>query len=114
MTSNFPRGWSQTNLGSGVLSVITLPAVAGIVHVLDSFYARIETGGTAFTPNVTFVSGGLTVQLATLDVPAVSGSVDSDSGDFQIAGVLGAALQVTFSSTAAGIVEFLRITGHDI
>lgn len=114
MASEFPRGWVATNEGNGVIATVTIPASPGVQHVLDSFYARLETGGVTFSPNVLLASGAFVVQLATLIVPPAADAVDTDSDLVSMAVPPGAVLSVTFSSGGAGIVEFLRITGHDI
>ena len=115
--SEFPRGWLLTmQAGGGALASITVPAVPGVVHVLDSFsavYTCSAATGTASANNVQITGGPL---LALLALPG--GAVGSDSGGgsgLDYATAPGAALTVAFAGASPGsFFEFLTIQGHDI
>lgn len=111
----FPRGWTLTNgvAGAGT-AIVTVPAVVGVAHILDSVILRLlNTGaGALFATNVNLQGAFLTE----LIVPAAVVAVDDVSlTGMNVSSTVGGTLIVTFTTPAtAGISEIITIQGHDI
>lgn len=118
--SEFPRGWLFTNaIGGPTAATITVPGIANVVRVLDSFQAKLLNGGvvSVFAPNVGLSSsdGTLALTIACLMVPGTTGSVDeASSSGLDLAAGAGASLTIAFTTGVASVTEFLLIQGHDI
>lgn len=117
--SGFPRGWTlSTQAGGGFGATITVPAAPGIVHVLDSLFARIINTGTgaSFIPAVR-VTTSLGVVLSQLLVCAAT-IVTSDEVSFSgldIPSSAGGTIVIDFNAVGlAGYFETLVVQGHDI
>lgn len=115
--SDFPRGWTLTVDSAAGAATITVPAVAGVVHVLDSFTAKITTGAAAGGALVTLSSSDgvfTSVPLGAINSPASSSDMASASG-LDLAAGPGASLTIACNAgPPAGGAEFLMIQGHDI
>jgi hypothetical protein len=118
--SDFPRGWTLTddNGGSGATAAqVTVPAIAGVVHVLDGFTGIIANNSAAATaPEIILNSSDGTFSgfvLSRLSAQANSENSDSDSG-LDLAAGPGASLTISFSTPVANVIEYLRLKGHDI
>lgn len=115
--SDFPRGWTQSSFSGAGLVSITIPALAGVVHVLDSFQATIASPTAA---------AGVLVQLSSSDGTFTAfdlGFIQADAGPsngtasgsgLDLAAGPGASLTIAFGSFPAGCDEFLLVQGHDI
>jgi hypothetical protein len=118
--SDFPRGW--TLAVDQAIASITVPAIPGVAHVLDSVSAKMNStnaavGGALVTLSSSdgtynnFVLG----HLQTAGVAAPGSESDSLSGsDLNLAAGPGASLTIAFSGGGPGIGETLVIQGHDI
>lgn len=118
--SDFPRGWTLNNFhaGDGVAASITVAATPGVVHVLDSFVAKMTNNSTAgaTASNITVVTAAGTVLTTSVIVAgAAVGTDESSFSGLDIASSVGGTIVVSFSAVAAaGITEILTIQGHDI
>jgi hypothetical protein len=123
--SEFPRGWTISNYNSGTASVatITVPASPGVVHVLDSFNAKLVNSDTAAAHQTTvFVSSSDGVLAAFLLAllstgTAVGGapvSDESSASGLDLATGPGASMTIAFQSSAASLFQYLLVQGHDI
>lgn len=112
-SDDFPRGWILTvTANAGVTAIATVPAAAGITHVLDSFYCEVEVAAAGGAYSLIMVNPAIT--LSVLPVPTAPEAI-TDSQSVSIAAPVGQALVVEFSAAApAGGLQFLRIIGHDI
>lgn len=118
--SDFPRGWTLTNQSTGTAS-ITVAGIAGIIHVLDQFFAgaMIAAGATAFAQTVTLTSSDgvfAAFPLGQVAMEGVLGASGSDSASgLDLAAGPGASLTIAFGGAgAATTFQLLRIQGHDI
>ena len=109
--TEFPRGWAQvSNAPAFALASITIPAVPGVVHVLDQLTLRAtNTTATLYGPTVTV--GAITFQLFAFpnstDELAMSG--------LDLASPPGAALVIAFAAVASsGTAHTIQAQGHDI
>lgn len=119
--TDFPRGWTLVAApAGGVLGTVTAPAITGVTHVLDGFYARVvqEAAGAlagAFLQLTTSDGAFTNFDLAFLVQTGTVGGIDSDSDSgLNLAGGPGASMTVAFSAALADSQEFARILGHDI
>lgn len=117
--TDFPRGWSyEVSPAAGVAASITVAGVAGVVHVLDAFYALLQnaTGAAANNAGISVALDGVTFQtLGLVGVEAAAMAQGTDSAtELGLAANVGSALIVKFNAGVAGMNEFLRIQGHDI
>ena len=116
--SDFPRGWTLSSYVAGGLASITVPAIAGVVHVLDSFTGTIynTAASTAELRVVVSSSDGVfaSLPLAELVAAATNGSDSGGGSGLDLAAGPGASLTIAFNGSATGINEFLLVQGHDI
>lgn len=110
----------SANPASGVLATITLPAIPGVAHVLESLKARfininqagsvgttirVSTGGTVVWTYPTFVTGAGANIIAIDDVEAL----------INLTCPVGLDLKVEFGAApAANYQQAISITGRDI
>lgn len=119
--SEFPRGWTvPAQASAGSEAVATVPGIAGVVHVLDSFTAKAQAGGagSGFGCSVVLSSSDGVFNNFVLGVIEVSGPSSSDecsASGLDLAAGPGASLSVGFNVNApAGDNETVLIQGHDI
>lgn len=117
--SEFPRGWtiSSDNGGAVGATSITVPAVPGIVHVLDSFDAKMFNATAAVVGALITLtsSDGIFAAFPLGRLDAAAGGTDSASGSgLGLAAGPGASLTIAYSNGVSGVAEFLVIQGHDI
>jgi hypothetical protein len=122
--TDFPRGWTQSLDGAGgATTSITLPAIAGVAHVLDSFSATAQAfgGAAAFAARVRISTSDGTFNnmvLARLQTPApVGGNPEGNTAsgsELGLVGGVGASMTVAFDVGGAQVIELLVIQGHDI
>ena len=119
--SDFPRGWtliSQT--GGGGTASVTVPAVAGVVHVLDRFTAKLVAlaGGAVMAANVQLSSSDGAFTSLNLGLLQTVGALTADEvsqSALDLAAGPGASLTVAYSLvTSTNNIEYLSIEGHDI
>jgi hypothetical protein len=117
--SDFPRGWTLTVDLVGAAS-ITVPAIPGVSHVLDAFFAQLGTNAGGGALQVQLSSSDGTFNNMVIGHPilpaAAAGSFESASAsgsDLGLAAGPGASLTV-FMGAIAGVTETLVIQGHDI
>lgn len=108
----FPRGGFISTVTSGQ-AAITLPAIAGVAHVLDEVIAIVIVINAIAQYNI-FANGDTLAQIAA-SAPAGSASQTELDISPNKTYPLNTALLVEYSSTAtAGIVQSLAIKWHDI
>ena len=117
--SDFPRGWTLTAFGVGAAATITVPAIPGVVHVLDSFSAKLTNNGGAAVGDPVQLSSSDGVyssfQIGQLLISATAESVDTDSAsDLDLPAGPGASLTITIPNPGVSNQVFLRVQGHDI
>jgi hypothetical protein len=119
--SGFPGGWQFSDTASGGAASIIVPAVAGVVNVLDVVQADLVAFGAtaAFGPALQIIIGGIVVLSWQLIVQGVAGSTpDRDSfsaSGLDIAAPVGVAITVQFSlAIIATTAQNLLIQGHCI
>lgn len=115
MTANdeFPRGQTITVVTAGQATV-TLPAVAGITHVIDEITVRI-LGTTAANTVVGFIF--TTVPGLNLTQTGTVGgtlTTDTDTISGPISGIINSAVTIASGGAVAGVTQILRVTWHDI
>jgi hypothetical protein len=117
--TDFPRGWTLTVDLVGAAS-ITVPAIAGVAHVLDAFSAQLATAAGGAALQVLLSSSGGTFTNLVIGHPilpaAAAGSFESaaaSGSDLNLAAGIGESLTV-FIGAVAGVTETLVIQGHDI
>lgn len=115
----FPRGWTLNGFGSGAgLVSVVAPATPGIIHVLDSIYARITNNGAggAFGPVLQVVTSTILVfrnQLLTAN--AVVTIDETSFSNLNIASAPGGDMTVQFSGNlGVGLTGIIVAQGHDI
>jgi hypothetical protein len=116
---DFPRTWTYTALeGPGISTVITIPGVPAVTHVLDSFLAIVENSTTSiWYSQLSLYSsdGAFTAGVAIGLVAAAADSPGSDSASgLDYAASPGASLTIEFTVTHPSGYEFLRVQGHSI
>lgn len=121
--TDFPRGWTLNSfVGPGSTASIVVPAIPGVVHVLDSFNAVLEAAAAAAAglgADVNLTSSDGTFTAFVLGVMAnAGGAVGSDTASgsgLDLAAGPGASLTISFNiAAAANYNEFLLVQGHDI
>lgn len=118
--TDFPRGWTfQSFTTAGGTSSITVPAKAGVVHVLDSVAASIVALAVAAGINavgVTIDTGGGPVVYSLLAFNGGGAGRDSDNlTGLDLATPPGGALTVALNgANPANYDAILLIQGHDI
>lgn len=118
--TDFPRGWTLSNVANaGSAATITVPATAGVVHVLDSLTATLvafaaAAGATA--PQIAINTGGGNVIFGAVAFNGGATGRDEESlSGLDLATAPGGALTVAFSAVApANYFQVLVIQGHDI
>lgn len=119
--TDFPRGWTlSTGQSIGANAVLTIPAVAGVVHVLDSVTAIMQctaafTGGASLLTLTS--SDGVYTGLLLADLALAGGSTASDSASLSgldLAAGPGASLTLTLNGGAANLALVIIAQGHDI
>lgn len=122
----FPRGWDQPNAqaATGAAATCTIPAAAGIAHVLTNINALwVVSTNAAFAAQLLLnVSGGVVITefglLTIADGVGVAGvfsGKDTFSWTGKITFPINTAVTVAFGSvTAAGNVQVIEIQGYDI
>jgi hypothetical protein len=119
--SEFPRGWTLTSATTaGAAATITVPAVPGVVHVLDSLQASLVAVAAAAAGSFIWVTvswGGFAPIYLTL-LASNGGAIGNESASLSgldIATAPATALTVAFNApAAANYNEVLLIQGHDI
>lgn len=113
----FPRGWTLT-ADSGSPSTITIPAIPGVAHVLDSIDARlVYTGATTGGELIQLSSSGGTYTgliLGRLFCGAANTADEFAATGLDLAASPGESLTVAFGGHVAGEAQFLMAQGHDI
>lgn len=120
-TTDFPRGWTiSAKAAAAAAASITLPALNGITHILDSLSAEVvNTGANGAAFEVTVTAGGvvtLTVPLTvgTVTAPDVQSGTASDTS-LDISSTSGGTIVVAFTTVTPGnMIQYLLIQGHDI
>jgi hypothetical protein len=118
--TDFPRGWIFSNVQSvGATASVTVPATAGVVHVLDSIDAVVVSAAAAAVGVVLQVFVTSPAPTLLLGVLALNGGqVQRDEislSSLDIATAAGGALTVTFNAASpANYNEFVLIQGHDV
>lgn len=118
--TDFPRGWTLNTVqkGTGVAPTITVPATAGVVHVLDSLAARIinNSAGALYVPTVSVVIAAVNVLQDIMVLAATQAGADTTSfSGLELATAPGGSLIVSFDTgPGAGLSATLTIQGHDI
>jgi hypothetical protein len=114
--SDFPRGWIQSNAAVGSTVTVTAPALPGVVHVLDSVWAKIDASGTAGPLNVNASSSGGSVSqfLGRVFIGTAGGTDEFSLSGLDLAAGPGESLTVAFNGSGAGVGEALVAQGHDI
>jgi hypothetical protein len=118
--SDFPRAWifTQWTAGASVTPSITVPAVAGVAHVLDSLDATLIA--TTVTGSYTVAVSSSDGALASIAVGAMAALVANTTAEvsrsgLDMAGGPGASLTVFLSAgVGGGNSAMLVIQGHDI
>lgn len=109
--SEFPRGWTLTVVGT----TLTVAAVTGVIHVLDSFEVDVyNSTAAAVLQNLTLTSSDgvfASFPLAFVAADATAGTSDSGSG-LDLAAGPGASMTVALSGAFSN--NFIRIQGHDV
>lgn len=114
----YPRGWTFTieTVGPGAAASITLPAVSGVTHVLESVHAQILTvvaTGVAIGVNVDLGTGA--VQYGAIQTSGTVPDSERFDQDIDLPGAIGAAITVALATApVANEVQYLTIRGHDI
>lgn len=118
--SDFPRGWFLTtgSVAAGLTPSITVPATAGVVHVLDAYYATLVSfaaAAAATAPQIQITAPAI----GAVDSLAFNGGAvgrDSVSGsNVDIATAPGAALTISLTAAVpANYLALITIQGHDI
>jgi len=115
--TDFPRGWTLSAQVNGGVAGITVPAISGVGHVLDSFDAVLaDAGGGAGPYTINLISSDgvfANIPIGYLFLAAAGKDEASGSG-LDLATGPGASLTVSFSGSGAATAEFLLIQGHDI
>lgn len=115
--TDFPRGWLLTGgpAGAGTAASITVPSIAGVVHVLDSITATLLSFAAAAGGSFSSITvGGIQVMNLAFGGGAFGTDVGTLSG-MDVATAPGAALIVAFNQvTITNYVQLLVIQGHDI
>jgi hypothetical protein len=123
--TDFPRGWTlQAYAVNGASPSITVPATPGVVHVLDSYSAKLMNASTAagtlstlllnssdgaFSGYVLGIIGASQVTSGSVDVDTAGGS------SLDLAAGAGASLTIAFGAISlTNSSEWLLIQGHDI
>lgn len=121
---DFPRGWTLSSAPAPPAAAsITIPALPGIVHVLDGFTAKLFNSNTSFGANNHVLlsssdgafSSFVLALLATAQ-PAAATSYQLDSASESGLGLAagpGASLTISFDGGAASFYEFLLVHGYD-
>ena len=117
--SDFPRGWTLSNgLGvAGGTASVTAPAIAGIVHVLDSFTAYLlnPTAAGAATIILNSSDGVFTnFTLAIIEAGAAPSLGTASGSGLDLAAGPGASLTIAFNAGLAGANQTIVAQGHDI
>lgn len=120
----FPRGGILASIqnASGVAATITIPAVAGVSHVLDSIHAFVKEYvalGAATGYPLIVKDGANTLPAEGWNPILIPANGDSDSYDDPgpniLTGTVNAALTVQFTvAPGAGVMQELAIKWHDI
>lgn len=114
--SDFPRGWTLVQETAGGALNLVVPAVAGVVHVLDAFVVILNNTAAGFVAlNLTLNSSDGIFTNFVLGLPIAQGAssgIDSDSG-LDLAAGPGASLTIATGAAVTGN-QYLRIKGHDI
>lgn len=118
-TDEFPRGWTLSAVaGNPNTASVTVPAVAGVSHVLDSLYAKLISeggGGGTFAPSITVTVSGILVLTVFLVVGVTVGVDDFQGSDLGLTTTPGNSIVVTFTQPCvATTIEELVIQGHDL
>lgn len=121
---DLPRGWTLSADANPGTASITVPAIAGVSHVLDAVTVKIHgfNGSAAYSGAVLVTSsdGAYTnFPVARVSVTAAAAaSLQADAAaiaDLGLAAGAGASLTVAVSPAAgAGITQTLVIQGHDV
>lgn len=116
----FPRGWTLNTVqnGTNVAATITVPAITGVVHVLDSIFAKaanLAAAAAALSVDVRTTAAGVLVLDNLLVVPAGIGQDTLPLGGLNISSSLGGTIVVAFAG-GPGVSQWeeLTIQGHDI
>jgi hypothetical protein len=116
-TSDFPRGWTFSNVTINPNTTsITVPAIPGVVHVLDSFTAT-TVGSVAVGQTITLASsdGVFAGFILALLSQVAGGTADASVSGLDLAAGPGASLTIAYGAvTNAGNENLLIVQGHDI
>ena len=119
--SDFPRGWTLSNrAGVGNTPSITVPAIVGVVHVLDAFtFSAIANGSAAPLDELLTLSSSdgvfASFPLAEFLLQSGQTSTGSSGSGLDLAAGPGSSLTIAGNAAAiAGTVCLLVIQGHDI
>lgn len=122
----FPRGWTLSVVVSGAgTATITVPSLAGVAHVLDSFEAKVSNtsttqgAGDQITVSSSLATySGFVIGLLGASLVAAAGDVNTDEASgsgLGLATAPGESLTVAFNGPAfAGATMLLVIQGHDV
>lgn len=115
----FPRGWVLHNESGavGTQASITVPAVAGIAHVLSQVDWTLENfaGASNFDSFVDVLIAGVLATRLSLTTVAAGTIRDSGTWGGKFQAPLNTSLQVRLSSVVvAGVTEVLVIQGYDV
>jgi hypothetical protein len=117
-TSDFPRGWTFSARTAGTAASITVPAIPGVIHVLDSVNAKIfnGSGGQAGLLVTLTSSDGIFAAflLGELEAVTPNGTDEISLSTLDLAAGAGASLTVAYNGGIALVNENLLIQGHDI
>jgi hypothetical protein len=119
--TDFPRGWTRSvDVAGAPGPTITVAAIAGVAHVLDSFTAKLMdqgAGAATMILQATSSDGSINQVLGRLATPVpAAGSLETDSisgSELGLATGPGASLTVSFAG-ASNLTGTLVIQGHDI
>lgn len=120
--TSFPSGWTlyTRQNQTGVAASINVPGILGVVHVLDSVYAKIVSlsaaGGLETTELVVVNDIPVTFLDTMLVLPASQAGSDEASFDgLNISSIPGGGLTVKFLTPGGtGFWQEIVIQGHDV
>lgn len=112
--SEFPRGWVLEAAGGNAIS-ITVPAIAGVAHVLTgASWTVLETGASGNYYGGIQVVSGVYIAGGPVAFFCPSGEYTAGQGSWsgKIMSAVGAALTVTLTPGASN--SYLEIQGYDV
>lgn len=114
--TDFPRGWTMVAGPSAAALTLTVAAITGVAHVIDSFtFVIYNTAATPTALELVLNSSDGTFSNYALGLAGPSSDAsdsDSDTGLDLRAGP-GASLTISTGAAVTGF-QYLRVLGHDI